>query len=350
MPSLVSTRALALALPFALTLAACDSTGGGTSADASVYATANPAGLDSDGVVRLSADLTAAPVTFGGILGVTSVQSLVLDDNGDGFLTADLAGTLGAILFVPNLCEETEGECANVSTAVGAGTRVIAGAATGLIAPKGIINVENSLVVADNGGAGAIRVFAETATGNVAPSFTVTNITGATSVWDVAYDEGDDRLFVAGTNGVVLVYDDFFTDRGATGPDRTITPTDGTAQISVNLHGIAYDSDRDLLVLTDVGVASGGASATDGQLFTIASASTATGATAVRYRIAGAATTLGNPVDVALTRDGDVYVAEKANSRVVRFNGVTTATGTVGTAPAASVAVVNAESVTIAND
>ena len=344
-------RCALLALPLVLT--ACDSTddGGSVDAGASIYATSNPADLSGDSVVRLSSDLSASNATFGGITGVTSVQSVALAD-GTGYLTVDLAGALGGIVVVDNLCEGDDCTNGDFSTgfSIGAGSRTISGVLTGLVAPKGIINVDDRLIVADNGGAGAIRVFSETATGNAAPLFVVTDITGATNVWDVAYDDGDDRLFVAGTNGVVLVYDDF-TERGANAtPTRTITPSDSAGvKISANLHGIAYDEGRDMLVLSDVGAATTLTQAgfnTDGQLFTIAGATSATGNVAVRTRVSGTATTLGNPVDLALARNGSVYVAEKANSRVLRYDGLLTATTAVTTAPNASVAVTAAESVT----
>lgn len=346
-------RPLALVLPLALTLTACDSGGddGPVDSNASVYATSNPTGADSDTVVRLSSDLTASQATFTGITSATSVQNVFVTGSGDGYLTVDLAGTLGGIVYVPSLCVENGDGCTNGGSTIGVGNRFIAGAATGLIAPKGIIEAEERLVVADNGAPGAIRVFARAATGNQAPAFTVTNITGATNVWDVTYNEGDDMLFVAGTNGVVLVYDDFFARGADATPTRTITPSDAAGvKISVNLHGIAYDADADVLVLSDVGAAMGDGSAGDGQIFTIDNASTAMGSVQPRLRIAGAATSLGNPVDVALSEDGDLFVAEKANDRVLRFDDVLTATGLVTTAANASFAVTKAESVSLANE
>ena len=355
MTSTFFTRAL-LALPLTFALAACDSTDddGSVDADASIYATSNPANLDSDSVVRLTSDLSATNATFGGLTGVTSIQSVALAD-GTGYLTVDLAGTLGGIVVVDNLCDGDDCTNGDFSTgfAIGAGSRLISGPLAGIDAPKGIINVDDRLIVADNGGSGAIRVFSETATGNVAPLFVVTDITGATNVWDVAYDDSEDRLFVAGTNGVVLVYDTFMARGAGATPSRTITPTDGTAKISANLHGIAYDEGRDILVLSDVGAATTATQDgfnTDGQLFTIAGAKSATGNVAVRSRVSGAATTLGNPVDLALASNGSVYVAEKANSRVLRYDGLLAATTAITTAANASVAVPSAESVTVVND
>ncbi len=342
------TRALALALPLALTLTACDSSTDDADVDAGVYATSNVATAGDDSVVRLSSAL-AAEATFGGLVGSvlngTSIQSVALRD-GDGYITVDLAGGVGGIVVVEDLCAD-DGST-NAGTSIGTGARVIAGFGTGLVAPKGIINGDDQIFVADNG-SNSVRVYPETATGNAAPTYVITNLGAGTNVWDVAYDDGEDRLFVATTNGLVLVYDNIGTSRGAAGPSRTITPTDGTGKISVNLHGIAYDAGRDLLVLTDVGAASGEGSASDGQLFTIARASTATGGTAVRYRIAGGASNLGNPVDVALGANGDAYVAEKSNSAVLRFDAVVTETGFSNLAATASATVASAESVTIAN-
>ena len=356
--SLLSSRAaLLLALPAVLAVSACDSTEDGpdTEAEIGLYATSNPSDLASDGVVRLSADLTATQATFTGLTGVTSIQSVDFDGSGNAFATVDLAAVAGVgagaiVYFAGDLCANVNAGCTNAGATLGGGTRIVAGASTGLVAPKGLVVTGSRIVVADQG-SNSIRVFSTTASGNVAPEFVISNLGAGTSVWDVAYDSDDTRLYVATTNGLVLVYDDPFENRGAAGPTRTITPTNSEgAQISVNLHGIAYDSGTDLLILSDVGTATGGSSATDGQLFTIAGASAATGNTAVRYRVSGNATQLGNPVDLVLTSGGVVYVAEKANDRVLRFNGLLTATGTSEAAAAASITVIKPESVALAND
>jgi hypothetical protein len=350
-------RALAVALPLALTMTACDSNDEDISSEASVYAVSNPTG-STDSVVRLSEDLAATEATFGGFTGVANVQNVFITPDGDGYLTVDVPGTLttsGGIVYVADLCDEdaddSDGDgddgCSNTSATIGAGSRMIAGPNTGLVAPKGIVNADDRLIVADNG-SNSIRVFSENASGDVAPTFVVTNLGAAgRNVWDVAFDDG--RLYVAATDGTVLVYDNFLTGQGATGPNRVITPTDGTNQISVNLHGIAFDGDTGYLVLTDVGVANGlPPSGTDGQIFVIDDAETASGNTPVRYRISGSV--LGNPVDLALSEDGVLYVAEKANSAVLRFENVLTATGVSTAAAAASIPVASAESVAIANE
>ena len=325
----------------------CDSPGPPPfGAELSVYATSNPSSVASDAVVRLDADLAQTTATFDRLEGATSLQSVAFDADGNAFLSVDLGSGLGGVVFVPQLCTLSISGCANPGAPLGRGTRLIAGDAAGLVAPKGLVATDTRLLVADTG-SGSLRVFDAMATGNAAPLFVVSNLGASPALWDVAYDEVADRLFAAATDGTVLVFDAFMSARGASGPSRRIVPTDGGASASVNLHGIAYDAGRDLLVVSDVGSA---ASATDGQLLTIASASTASGPTAVRARVSGGATRLGNPVDLVLTRAGVVYVAEKANGQVLRFDDVLTATGASDVAPDASRAVTDAESVAVPND
>ncbi|HEX9953508.1 MAG TPA: hypothetical protein VGB53_17220 [Rubricoccaceae bacterium] len=350
-------RALAVALPLAFTMSACDSNDEDISSEASVYAVSNPTGT-ADTAVRLSQDLTSTEATFSGFTGVTNVQNVFVTSDGDGYFTVDTGSAItasGGIVYVANLCDEdaddSDGDgddgCSNTNATIGAGSRMITGAATGLVAPKGIINEGGRLIVADNG-SNSIRVFPETASGDVAPTFVVTNLGAAgRNVWDIAFDDG--RLYVAATDGTVLVYDNFLSNQGATGPTRIITPTAvaGGAQISTNLHGIAFDGDTGYLVLTDVG-GTLPTSGSDGQIFVIANGETASGNTPVRYQISGSQ--LGNPVDLDLSEDGVLYVAEKANNAVLRFNNVLTATGTSTAPAAASIAVASAESVSIANE
>ncbi len=305
----------------------------------------NPAGVASDQVVRLAADLSAAPATFGGFERVASLQSLAFFPNGTAVLSAETSPTSGAVVFVSGLCEDVAAGCTNPGTTVSDGDRRLSGSATGLFAPKGLVVTGNRLIVADPGNR-TLRIFFTGASGNTAAVFVVNRLGAGDAIWDVAYDPDADRLFAAATNGLVLVYDDFLTRQGANGPDRTLTPTDGARQISVNLHGIVYDPPTDVLVVSDIGSATDGS---DGQRFTLARASTAGGETAVRYRLRGPATRLGNPADLALTSAGVVYVADKATNRVLRYDDLLTATGTADAAAAASVPVLQPESVALAN-
>lgn len=129
-----------------------------------------------------------------------------------------------------------------------------------------------------------------------------------------------------------------------TGEDRLIVPTSGGVAFAAptNLHGIDYDSQSDSLVVSDVGSA---ADATDGKIYVIPGAKTAQGQTDVTVNIAGPASLLGNPVDLMLS-NGHVYVAEKSNGAVLRFDNILNAnSGDV--APDYSVSFTAPESVSV---
>ncbi len=193
--------------------------------------------------------------------------------------------------------------------------RAIEGANTGLVNPKGIaIAHQAGLLMAANLNASQITVFGTTAAGNVAP-LAVTSL--AVAPWDLAYDEANDRLYVALTDGTIAVYDTFVaTGMIAASADRIITPADSNnVKISVNTHGIAYDAAGDRLVVSDVGSA---ADATDGAIFVITQASTVSGMVTVQRRIAGSASMLGNPVDIVLSGN-ELRVAEKSNDALLVY-------------------------------
>ncbi|OAV42771.1 hypothetical protein [Lewinella sp. 4G2] len=132
------------------------------------------------------------------------------------------------------------------------------------------------------------------------------------NVWGVQAD-GSGRLFavVDNTDSIATFGNVFILENDSTAVPTTYTKIDGL----VRTHGIKFWSEDDLMILTDVGDAG---SDTDGAVFIIRDWSTASAdgtVTAGEYtRIAGSATTLGNPVDVAYDEDGDrIFVAEAAN-------------------------------------
>lgn len=193
--------------------------------------------------------------------------------------------------------------------------REIRGAATLLVAPKGIALAHKAgLILVADAMSPNVRVFGSAAAGDVAP---VASTTIPANAWDLAYDEVNDRLFVALVNGVLTVHDNYISG-GFGAATRTITPSEAGAKISVNLHGIVYDRASDRIVLSDVGDA---AVNSDGQIFVINNASTADGNVDVARRINGPATGLGNPVDIVMSGP-DLRVAEKANDALLVFNDI----------------------------
>ena len=274
-------------------------------------------------------------------------ENITFDLSGDAYVTFDngMTPSQGGILVVNRLASSRDGDSYDPSR-----DRTIQGDQTGLVAPKGldVVSAKGLAIVADFGDKN-VKVFSTQTGGNVAPLYVTSDLgSDARSVWDLDYDPGNDRLFVAATDGTVLVYDDYTDGRGAGGPTRVITPTVNGSKASVNLHGVVHVSSAagysgDVLILSDVGDA---ASNADGQLFTLEDAGTASGNVAVRAQIGGPNSTLGNPVDI--TFDGDnLYVAEKTKDTVLRFDNILNQTGQKDVSPDKSVKVDNVESVAL---
>jgi hypothetical protein len=297
-----------------------------------ILVTANPTGLANDLVVGLPANLASIQAAVGDFSGIASIESIQIGEDGTAYLTADLADGTGAILIVDQPDDLTT-------------TRIISGPNTGLVAPKGLDVVDGSgLIVVADFGASDIKVFRVTDQGDVNPVFTAANLGGTRSVWDVDHDPASDLLFAAGTDGAYLIYQDFATRRGTAAPNQVITPLDGLGgKISANLHGIVYLSNLDTLLLSDVGSA---ASASDGQIFVVEKAAQAVNTTPILTRIGGPDTRLGNPVDIAF--DGaNLYIAEKANDLVLRYDGILTRGDLITGGAELSIAITKAESVVI---
>lgn len=305
-----------------------------------VMVTRNPGAVDgSPDVLVYDTDLSAATRDF------TSdqlIESISVNQTGDAYITYD-----GGIGVLNRVGVDRDGESFNVSR-----DRLIAGANTGLVSPKGfdIADQLGWVLVAENNAPGSVRVFGAQVDGNVAPIF---NVALTAQPWDLDYDPAGDRLYVALTDGTVAVFDDLSTDRGVGGADRIITPAEGGTAFAAptNLHGIVHVADGDKLIVSDVG---SGANGTDGKLYVLNNAASADGITNVAVRIddgdnsAPGNTQLGNPVDIAF--DGaNLYVAEKSQGQVLRFDNVLSSPGGDIT-PDASIAQAAPESVVLIAD
>ncbi len=125
---------------------------------------------------------------------------------------------------------------------------------------------------------------------------------------------------VAAANDLYAIVDnssDVAIFRNFLGNNQMATPTEVvTIDGLVRTHGIDYNMFEDVMVLTDVG---SGAVADDGAVVIVnnwtSAAADNTVTAAEQIRIAGPATSLGNPVDISYDHDGGlVYVAERANN------------------------------------
>jgi len=314
-----------------------------------VFAVSNTPDEGDDFVVGLEPDLSDVLSTFDTTGATTNPENLTFDGGGDGFLTFDDGDmpSQGGILVI-------DGLAAGRDTFDASKDRVIMGEATGLVGPKGL-DVVGSLdiaIVADFG-AQDIKVFSTDVEGNAAPLYVTDDLGDDTrSVWDLDYEPGNDTLFVAATDGTVLIYEGYSSRYGVDGPDRVITPTKGDDKVSANLHGIVYVASLDALILSDVGAATTpdqeGFDA-DGQLFTLEDLGDADGEVPVTARVRGSNTTLGNPVDLSYSGD-TLYIAEKTKDTLITYDRdqILGRPGDWNIKPASSAKVDNVESVALA--
>lgn len=146
--------------------------------------------------------------------------------------------------------------------------------------------------------------------------------TGALNMWGAAYR--DNRLFVSkqGENGGIYVFDNIMTTRVSTvdstaniAPARTLSIANAR-----NLHGMAYDTVKNVLAITDFG---DGTTVGTGRILifedfgSMANASTIT----PTRIITGVSTQLTKPVDVAIDARASgqyIYVADKSK-KILRF-------------------------------
>jgi len=158
--------------------------------------------------------------------------------------------------------------------------------------------------------------------------FTLRNtITTDIKLWGIIFI-GNDLYAVADATNRLVVYTDFLSKTA----DATLSASKQIAvEGIVRTHGLTYDSASDIMIMTDIGQASNGQD--DGGFHIIDNftskfndtANNTTLAVAQQTRVSGAATLLGNPVDVAYDNDTKtVFIAEAGNGggRILAFNNI----------------------------
>lgn len=292
-----------------------------------VAVSSNPgtAGATTGQIAQFSSALNAQSTSFDSTM---SIESVVFDLAGDSYTSFDNPNTsTGGIIIGNRVAVERSAGSYTESR-----DRMIMGADTGLISPKGLDVASNQgliLVAENNANTPAILIYSTCAAGNVTPLISLIPADSARP-WDVDYDAHTDRAYVALTNGSIAVFDQVNAkilagQTSVNGQDRTIIPAiSGTAVTApTNIHGIDYDPATNSLIVSDVGSA---ADPADGKLYVLPSASNASGLTDMSVRIAGVNSQLGNPVDIMYTGK-DLYVAEKSNSLVMRFDNIINSSG-----------------------
>lgn len=271
--------------------------------------TSNPEGSINDQVISITGKLESSKSLFK-IGEISNIQSITFDRDQNAYLTFDgkEASNSGLMLLtgVKGAVSSTEAP-------------ITANSYNGSEAPKGLIYLEdkNIVIVADFGAdtnKGAIRAYS-VLNGKASLVYSVTDLGSQNKIWDVAYNNDDDILYATGTGGSLLIYEDFIADRGGNGLTDEVIPTRNNQKTSVNLHGIHYDSNSDSIILSDVGDAT---NPSDGKIFVIENISNPSDEMEVSLEITGSRTDLGNPVDI-LFDNGDLYVAEKSNDKLMMF-------------------------------
>ena len=302
-------------------------------------------------IFELEPDLSAAVPRFQSEGGPLGLDYLRLDGDGTAYISFGgnaEEGKPGGILRVPDLAE-LESSINTVEAAV------IGGENAGLVDPRGVaLAHELGFVVVADFNTGLIKVFDKRRTGNVSPTFVIDKLGldpagEPRKPWSIELNEQANRLFVASTDGTLLVFDDFFIRQGQEGPDRVIVPTFEGEQRSANLHGVLYVLEKDVVIVSDFGPAQRSDEEgfeSDGKIFVINNASRADGETEVAVELSGPATNLGNPADMVF--DGSsLYVCEKVFDVVLRFDDILGFEGQVELAPSAAVSVPKPESIVL---
>ena len=196
-----------------------------------------------------------------------------------------------------------------------------------LMSPREIAVYGNNVVVSDND-MHMFYVYSYDGT-----SFTLENtFDPGFNVWGITFKSGDLIAVVDGSSDIA-VFNDFLDNDmdGSITADKRIT-----VEGIVRTHGIDYSEADDVLVLTDIGDAAD--ANTDGgfqviQNFSSVLDNTNDGGTIAmtdQTRVAGAATLLGNPIDIAYDhKTNTVFIAEVGNGKVLAFSKALTLTGNV---------------------
>jgi len=196
-----------------------------------------------------------------------------------------------------------------------------------LMSPREIAVFGNHVVVSDND---MHMFYVYSYDGS---SFTLENtLDPGFNVWGITF-KGGDLIAVVDNSSDIAVFNNFLDNDmdGMITADKRIT-VGGI----VRTHGIDYSEADDVLVLTDIGDAAD--ANTDGGFQVIQDFSTKLDAVSDggmiaqsdQTRVAGAATLLGNPIDIAYDhKTQTVFIAEVGNGKVLAFSDALNLTGNV---------------------
>ena len=188
--------------------------------------------------------------------------------------------------------------------------------------PRAMAVSGNTVVIADNEND---QFFVYTRSGS---SLTLKNTFDIDfAVWGIEF-VGSDLYAVVDKSSDLAVFTNFSSNSvdGSLAASKRVT-----VEGIVRTHGLTYDSEDNVMVMTDIGDAANVDDDGGFQIignFTSTFSSTADGGTIAsssQTRVSGAATKMGNPIDVAYDADSNtVYIAEIGNGggRVLAFTDI----------------------------
>ncbi len=273
----------------------------------------SPCALNEDPIATISGNLTGLVAPYGVALDSTSSNIYVADNGATSvFVYAALGSSTGPLNEAP--------------------TTTISGNLTGLVSPQGIAaDSSHNIYVADVG-ADSVFVYSSGTSGNQAPLATILGSnTGLLEPYGVALDSGS-KIYVADYQAdSVFVYSAL---GGSTGPlneapSVAISTTTTTGLSSPQ--GIALDSGGKIYVADDGNYTN----EFTPSVFVYAAGSNANAAPIAT--ISGSATTLIQPIGVALDSGRKIYVADESAASVDVYSAVGSRTGVLNVAPVDSI-------------
>ena len=262
---------------------------------------------NTTGKVTFTDYLTTMPVVKSFTIASLDSDGVYLDSTADEITVA--SRTNNKLEVYSNISSAVANSAASL-------TSTISSSATDFTNPREIAVVGDKVVVTQdqsvaNGNTDKFIVYQKTTTG-----FTLLNsYTVNFKVWGI-FVNGTTLYAVADLSGDLVVFNNFFSNtNGAITATKRVTIAG-----LVRTHGIVYSATDDRMILTDVGSATvdndGGVIVINNFTSTLnTTLNLGTIATTSQVRISGAASTLGNPVDVAYDNvTKRIYVAERLNA------------------------------------
>ncbi len=276
---------------------------------AELYATSNTSGAITVYDFSDSNDVTTTSLS---VTGSSDNEGIVYDESNDQLIFA--SRTLGSVVLAVNVEDLITGGTATLSTNVGP---------NGLSSPRSVAINGNFVVVANNV-SNELYVYQRSGTVLTLRNVIDVNI----GLWEIQFNGNDLYAIVDNTNNLA-VFQNFLNNSTnvALAPSKQIA-----VEGIVRTHGLVYNSQDDIMVLTDIGAASGVGSDTDGGFHIISNFTTkfnavANGGTLAvqgnQVRVSGSNTSLGNPISATYDAETNtIFIAERANGggRILGFD------------------------------